>query len=170
MEALDVRVLCRFPWFDEVELHTVFVGERCCCQNPDSRAGSEMPNASSEGIPVPKCSCGAPMKNVYATPIFKELDGHPAFTWVRRARKRTQHARESWHRSGLDLHTFRRLSRIQRYRPFRHEPSIGRCGAAVGGAGNCVPRRKEQTGVAADSQTAWRAEPEAREVLIMRKD
>ena len=26
IEALDVRVLCRFPWFDEVELHTVFAG------------------------------------------------------------------------------------------------------------------------------------------------
>jgi len=25
IEALDVRVLCRFTWFDEVELHTVFV-------------------------------------------------------------------------------------------------------------------------------------------------
>ena len=26
IEALDVRVLCRFPWFDEVKFHTVFVG------------------------------------------------------------------------------------------------------------------------------------------------
>jgi len=58
---------------------TTTLGQRYRCQNPDSRAEIEIPNASSEGISIPKCSCVALMKNVYTTLIFK---GHPAFTWV----------------------------------------------------------------------------------------
>jgi len=57
------------------------------CQNPDCRAEIEMTNASSEASTMPKCSCGAPMKKVYSTPVFKELNGHPAFTWVRKTKK-----------------------------------------------------------------------------------
>jgi hypothetical protein len=41
--------------------------QRYRCQNPDDRAHSTVATT------MPTWSCGAPMKNVYATPVFKEL-------------------------------------------------------------------------------------------------
>jgi len=55
------------------------------CQNPDCRAEIET-DALAEATAIPVCSCGAPMKKVYTAPVFKELDGHPAFSWVRKTK------------------------------------------------------------------------------------
>src|SRR6476660_3567139 len=54
------------------------------CQNPNCRAEIGMTDASAEATTMPKCSCGALRKKVYAKPVFKELNGHPVFTWVRK--------------------------------------------------------------------------------------
>jgi hypothetical protein len=61
------------------------VGQRYRCQNPDCRDEIEM--TSSDATTLPKCSCGAPMKQMYTEPIIKELDGHPVFTWVKKTSK-----------------------------------------------------------------------------------
>jgi len=62
------------------------VGQRYRCQNPDCRAEIEM--TSSDSKTMPKCSCGALMKKVYTESVFKELNGHPVFTWVKKTSNR----------------------------------------------------------------------------------
>jgi hypothetical protein len=68
---------------------TSTLDQRYRCQNPACRAEIEieMTDDLSDASTMPKCSCGARMKKVYTTPVFKELNGHPAFTWVKTRRK-----------------------------------------------------------------------------------